>query len=178
MKKNISLATSVARITAVVIAVAMLIYAIYQYVVMPDMTIAQLFVGHLWHVIVLGVLTYFVLQVMLKKKVVEPVQQLYVKFYGISRGDYEPINIESNIREIQDIAESINLILLKKEKRPSEPLLLKLRNFGGTLRVLIRKLSDTLDDADRTMLMHIISETEDLIVKLEHTNKTDHKDVG
>lgn len=167
MKKQISLAASVAWISAFVIVAAMLVYAIFQYFTMPDMPLWRLLVEHTWHVLVLGGLSYGVLQFLLHKKVVEPMRQLYVKLYRISRGDGSEITVKTNIREVQNIAESVNLMLAQLDRTSHEPWVGKLRANAGILRALSGKEPGALDNPDREMLVRTATELEELAVMFE-----------
>lgn len=111
---SVSLARAVAWTTGGVIAGAMLVYALYQYFTLPGVTLAELLISHGWHVLALAALTWGALEYVLHHKVVQPTRDLYVKLYAVTRGDYRPIHVRTNIREIRDIAESVDLLLKHK----------------------------------------------------------------
>ena len=167
MKRQISLAASVAWITALVIATAMLIYAVFQYVSVPDMTFWQLLVTHSWHVLALGGLTYVALHVLLHKQMIEPLQMLYIKLYAVARGDNERITVKTNIREIQDMASSINLMLEQLQRTSHEPWVNKLRTSGDVLRAMSEHATDTLNASETNMLARTAAELDELAMALE-----------
>lgn len=106
-----SLARMVAGITGWIIGGAMFIYALFQYATTPDIAVSRLLLSHGWHVAALALLTWGVLHVVLYRKVVLPTRDLYVKLYAVTCGDFRPVEVDTNIREILDIAESVNLML-------------------------------------------------------------------
>jgi len=118
MKKKfrMSLAFAVALLTAVTIAVAMGVYAVIQYYTMPNYTVLGLIAEHGWHVVVLGILSYIVFYTVFYYMVVRPVTKIYLKCYSITKGDYSKLELKSRIKEIQDVADGINIIIWRFEK--------------------------------------------------------------
>lgn len=155
----------------------MLIYAFFQYRTMPDVPFWKILIGHSWHVLVIGALTYGTLNVLLHRKVVQPVRDLYVKLYGISQGDNAPVHIDTNIREIQDIAESINLMLSQFDRTSHEPWVGTLRDRGGALKELSKREAVPLQSSDKEMLARTASELGELASVLERFEaKVQHLD--
>ena len=109
-KFRISLALNIALQTAFVTASAMAVYALFQYLTMPEYTVFGLFLEHSWHVLVLGVLTYAVLYFVLHRQIIKPINDIYVKCYAITKGDHSKIETNSKIIEIQTIVDGINMM--------------------------------------------------------------------
>jgi hypothetical protein len=122
MKKKLkmSLALAVAILTAVTIAVAMGLYAVIQYYTMPDYTVIGLIAEHGWHVVVLGIFSYIVFYAVFYYMVVRPVTKIYLKCYSITKGNYSKLELKSKIKEIQDVADGINMIIWRYEKDKEE----------------------------------------------------------
>lgn len=126
---------------AAVIAAGMGVYAGFQYFLGREHTVIGLIVQHGWHVLVLGVLIYLALYVVLLRKIVRPLQSLFLKLYAIAGGDLRPASIESNILEIQGIADGINLMLARIGRSAPGVSLSELANVASELRSLARSYS-------------------------------------
>ncbi|MBI4583544.1 MAG: hypothetical protein HY717_05940 [Planctomycetes bacterium] len=73
-----SLSFVVALWTAIAIALSMGIYAVLQYFLVPNVTLSELLLNHLWHVLVLGSVIYLFLWLILKNVLLRPLQQIYL----------------------------------------------------------------------------------------------------
>jgi len=161
--KNISLSMAISLYTASVIALGMAFYAVYQYFSMPGMTVLGLVIEHGWHVIVLGIIIYLTLYAILNKKVVQPLVSLYVKIYAITKGDFSPVVVDSNILEIQEMAEGITFLLNEIKKSVPKISLLKLSRCVQELRSIARQEADTSEHEIQERLAaiaNIIDKTE------------------
>ena len=118
-KKDRPLALMIAVYTGASMVGAMAVYAVFQYFFGSGHTVVDLALAHLSHVVVIGALTYAVLYVVLLKKVVRPIDELSLKLYAVGKGDLSPASIASNIAEIRQIADGINLMLAKMEEGPA-----------------------------------------------------------
>jgi hypothetical protein len=105
-----SLSLIVALWTAGIIVIAMTAYAIWQYYTHPGISVGELIQNHLWHVLVLGAVIYASLWACFRRLLVQPLNRIYIHLYAVGKGQLEPLEIESNIREIQTIVEGINLM--------------------------------------------------------------------
>ena len=97
--------------TAVAIAASMAFYAILQHELHPELTARELLLRHMWHVLALGGVTYLTLWLVFRRFLWRPLNQVFLHLYGVSKGHLEPLRLQSNIREIATIAESINLMI-------------------------------------------------------------------
>lgn len=122
-------------------------------------------IGHGWHVIVLGIIIYVTLYAVLNKKVAQPLQDLYVKIYAITKGDFNPVSINSNIMEIQEMGDGISFLLKEIKKSVPKISLVALSHSAHDLRS-IAKEHDALTDEERNRLMAIantISKMEEVL---------------
>jgi methyl-accepting chemotaxis protein len=113
---RIPLSLLVALLTAVVTAVAMTAYAVFQYFNQSHggadpHSVVGLALEHGWHVLALGAATYVVLFIVLDRVVAQPIRALYVKLYAVARGDLTPTDVHSRVAEIQEVADGINMML-------------------------------------------------------------------
>ena len=169
-KRKNSLASIVAGYSALVIALGMAVYAVHQYIATPGETILGLVLKHSWHVLVLGVLIYATLYAILYKTVVRPIRDLYLKLYAITRGDLSSLEIDSNIVEISEIAEGVQLLLDEMDRSVPDLSLTALSNRTGKIRS-IAKESDALDMSAKDFLMNLANEIEELVRELSMTNR-------
>lgn len=169
-KRKISLASVVAGYSALVIALGMAVYAVYQYTATPGETILGLVFEHSWHVLVLGVLIYATLYAILYKTVVRPIHDLYLKLYAITRGDLSSLDIDSNIVEISEIAEGVQLLLDEMDRSVPDMSLTAFSNRTQKIRS-VAKESDALDMSAKDFLMNLSNEIEEVVRELSMTNR-------
>lgn len=174
-KREISLAFVVAVYTALVIALGMAVYAIYQYFVFPNETILGLVLEHSWHVVVLGVLTYVTLCAVLYKKVVLPIRELYLKLYAITKGNLNSIAVDSNIKEIAEIAEGVELLVAETDNSIPGVSLAGLSEGAQKLRSLAKK-SNPLDESAKDILMNVASTIDESVRGLTAARRKVNKD--
>lgn len=169
-KREVSLASVVAGYSALVIALGMGIYAVYQYVAMPNRTVLGLILEHSSHVIVLGLLIYGTLYAVLYRKVVRPIRELYLKLYAITRGNLSSIEIDSNITEIAQIAEGVRILLEGMDRSVPKVSLTELSNRTQKIRS-IAKEPQALDTSEKDFLIHVANEIDDVVKELCLTNR-------
>jgi methyl-accepting chemotaxis protein len=138
-KHDWPLAVTIAVYTAAVMVAGMAVYAVFQYFLSPGHTVMGLAVEHLSHILVLGVLIYVMLYLVLHRKVVRPINTLSWKLYSFAGGDFRPTSIHSNIREINQIADGINIMLSKIDQARPEVSLDDLARGAGQLRDLVQR---------------------------------------
>jgi hypothetical protein len=173
-KREVSLASVVAGYSAAVIAFGMAIYGIYQYVAMPGKTVLGLILEHSLHVIVLGLLIYGTLYAVLYSKVVRPIRDLYLKLYAITRGNLSSIEIDSNIIEIAQIAEGVQILLDGMDHSVPKVSLTEISNRTQKIRS-IAKEPDALDTSDKEFLMNVANEIDEVVRELSLTKDTEHE---
>lgn len=160
-----SLSRMVAEEAALVIGGAMAVYAVFEYLFSPDRTVWGLVLEHGWHIAVLGLLSYGVLYLILVKKVVEPIRDLYVKFYAIAGGDFRPITMDTGIHEIQEIVDGVNLMLSKMQGSGDSAPWSELSAHARQLREVAKK-ADSADRATRETLMEIARRIDEAVTGL------------
>jgi nitrogen fixation/metabolism regulation signal transduction histidine kinase len=164
-KHDWPLAVTIAVYTAAVMVAGMAIYAVFQYFLSPGHTVMGLVLEHLLHVLVLGVLTYAMLYLVLHRKVVRPINELYWKLYSFAGGDFRPASIRSNVREINEIAEGINMMLAKIDRSRPEVSLDDLSHGASQLRDLARR-REVLDRPAREMLLEVAKEIDSAVAAI------------
>jgi signal transduction histidine kinase len=169
-KREVSLAAVVAGYSALVIALGMGVYAVYQYVETPNRTVLGLILEHSLHVIVLGLLIYGVLYAVLYKKVVRPIHDLYLKLYAITRGNLSSVRVDSNIVEISEIAEGVQVLLDGMDQSVPRISLAELSNRTQKIRS-IAKEPKALDTRSKDFLLNVANEIDDVVKELSFANK-------
>ena len=177
--RTVSLTALVTAITAAVIAVAMLAYAVIQYFMMPGMTVWRLAGEHTWHVMVLGALIYATLHVLLHKYVVDPVQQLYMTLYRVARGENELVSVTTRVRELRDIVGCVNMLLVKLShqlgtRSPREDNQVNgAESIAHGMRAAATKLSDHAAHPTREMLLGVANDLEEWAAALDGSVPSD-----
>ena len=110
------MASYVALVSALITAIGMGVYAVYQFYSHPGHTVTGLVLEHGWHVIVLGALTYLVSYLLFHFQIKRPISALWLKCYAMTKGYEENSNINSRIKEIQDIADAIDMLKIQLAK--------------------------------------------------------------
>ncbi len=164
-KRDWPLAVTIAVYTAAVMVVGMAIYGVFQYFLSPGHTVAGLVLEHFSHVLVLSVFTYAMLYLVLHRKVVKPINALYWKLYSFAGGDFRPASISSNVREINKIAEGINIMLAKIDNSRPEISLDDLSHGASQLRDLARR-PGILDTPAREILMDVAKEIDSAVTAI------------
>ena len=164
-KRKKSLAAIVAFYTALVLAATMAVYAVLQYFAEPDQTVKGLVIEHTMHVVLIGGFTYLVLYGVLHRKVVQPVRVLYMKLYKIARGDFNPIDEVSDVMEIQEIIDGINMMVSRMNQSTSEEFLIELSHHVGDLRSFAGG-SAGLDETARDELRSIATKIETTVAAM------------
>jgi len=164
-RRSRSLAFVVTLYTALVIALGMGAYGVYQYLVMPGQTVASLVLEHAWHVAVFAVVIYLALSLVLHGNVVRPVQQLNVKLYAITKGDLSPVSVASNVEEIQEIAGVVNFLLERIDAPVRGVSVADLAGSSKTLRAIAHG-SAALGDTDRNSLVDIAGRIDSMVSAL------------
>ncbi len=130
-KLQISIASYVALVSALITAIGMGVYAVYQFYSHPGHTVTGLMLEHGWHVVVLGFLTYMVSYIFFYFQIKRPISSLWLKCYAMTKGYEDNINVNSTIKEIQEIADAIDMLKAQLSKNKNEPIS-KQNDEGGT----------------------------------------------
>lgn len=116
LSKGISLSFCVAIWTALAIGLSMAVYALFQYFYLPGMSIKELVIHHLWHVVVLGAVIHLSCWLIFHYILIRPINQIYVHLYQLGKGQVENLTVVSSVKELQIIVEGINVMIWKMEK--------------------------------------------------------------
>lgn len=94
------------------VAVVMAAYAVLEYFVFqPGMTLKELVLRHLWHVLALGAVIHVTCWFVLRHLLVEPLNGIYLHLYAVGQGKLEPMKLDSQLHTIQSIVEGLNLMI-------------------------------------------------------------------
>lgn len=150
---GISLSLLVALWTAAAIAIAMGAYAVYQHFQLPETTLKNLFVHHLWHVLVLGVVIYVACWSAFRQFLLKPLNRIYVHLYGLGSGKMRKLDLHSSVRELQTIVHGINLMIWRLNQWMDADALTQtharineIKTISEQLRIENRTVADHLQD--------------------------------
>jgi hypothetical protein len=140
MSNTRSLSFVVATWTALAIGVSMALYAVVQYLFLPAIPIPELVVHHLWHTVALGFLIY-VLNLLVFRRVLMPsITKIRVHLYGVALGQVNELELDSDIAELQAIAEGVNAMIDRMRLAEGEAEK-KLQQRMGQIRFLVTQAS-------------------------------------
>jgi methyl-accepting chemotaxis protein len=140
-----SLSIQVSLCSILVIFIAMCVYSTVMYFVRGSrMEIVHELGNNLAMVFVLGCLIHLALHYTLRRLLMRPLEQLYVKMYAVTRGDFAPVALETDIQELQDIANGINMMAQRLQKLPGEQGL-------GHMQLDVTRLRHVADDEAHAM---------------------------
>lgn len=97
--------------TAAAITLSMTFYAVMQHQLHSDVTVVELVLQHLSHVLALGAVIYLTLWLSFRWFLWRPLMQIFMHLYGVGKGRLEPLRVNSRIRELTTIADGINLMI-------------------------------------------------------------------
>lgn len=151
--------------TAAAIALAMAGYAVFQFLLMPDLTVRELALRHLWHVIALGGVTYLACWLVFHRVLWKPLNGIYLHLYALGKGELEPLQVHTHIEELHTIADGINLLIWRISQERDANKLAEARSLVSETRALATQLNtgpgdsaervlrnlDTLDDRLQTL---------------------------
>jgi nitrate/nitrite-specific signal transduction histidine kinase len=154
-EKQRSLSLVVALWTAGAIALAMGVYATFQYFTVPERTLLELVMEHLWHVLVLGLLIYVLCWLVFRIILLRPLNQIYMHLYGVGTGRLEPLQLSTRIRELQTIAEGVNVMIRRMGQGYDPEAIEHCRNALASLRKSLKKLSPSNRETATEMLQEL-----------------------
>lgn len=96
---------------AVAIAASMAAYAAFEYQNTPSLTLSDMVVQHLGHVLVLGSVIYLLCWCVFYFVLLRPLNRIYWHLYTIGAGQLKNLELDSNVREIRTIVDGVNLML-------------------------------------------------------------------
>lgn len=106
-----TLGQHVAAWTAFSLLVAMVSYGTFQHVREPNLLWSELFLDHLTHVLVMGVLLYGVLWWGIKRTVIAPVREIAAHLYRVGAGNVDELELVCSVTELQYMVSSVNLMI-------------------------------------------------------------------
>jgi len=151
MKVKTSLSFVVTVWMAVAIAVSMLGYAVVEQQTMPGASLRELLVEHLWHVLGLGAVIYLMCWAVFYFVLLRPVNRIYLHLYSIGAGQREPLQLDSNVREIRTIVDGVNLMLARFKQSANAQALELAQSRLAEIRRMTHHLAAT--DQEHTQLL-------------------------
>lgn len=163
-----SLSFVVAFWTAVAIAVAMAGYAVVQLVLSPELTVRELVLRHLWHVLALGAVIHLACWLVFRHVLWKPLNGIYLHLYALGKGELEPLQVDTRIEELHIIAEGINLLIWRlSQHRDAETL-----SEAQAILVQTRFLATTLTSGHSDSAERVVQYLDTLEESLQSLAKT------
>ena len=156
-----SLSIQVSLCSILVIFIAMCSYSVAMYFVRGSrMEIVNELGNNLAMVFVLGCLIHLALHYTLRRLLMRPLEQLYVKMYAVTKGDFTPVVLETDIQELQDIANGINMMAQRLQKLPGDQGLAKMQLDVEQLRLLADNEEHAMAEESREYLRELAARIE------------------
>lgn len=133
---------------AIVIALAMGVYGVWQYFSNPGITVRELARHHLWHVVVLGGVIHLSLWACLHCLLIRPLNQIYLHLYNLGGGRVQKLNINTSVAEVQTIMDGINLMIWRLDQWMDIDSLRNMFKQTEEISALAAKLDGNADIAD------------------------------
>lgn len=139
--KRWGLATIVVLWTAGAIAAAMAVYACHEYATAatPEPPL-DLLRRHAGHVLALSAVTYGVVCIGFGSVLLKPIREIAAHLYRIGSGRVRPLLLHSRVRELQAIADGVNLMVQRMELSMGFHAIDHVQEELETLRSLARAL--------------------------------------
>ena len=102
----------------------------------------DLFLQHLWHVVLLAGVIHLVCWLVLRRLLGQPLNQIYLHLYAVGKGHLDSIHISSNIREIRSISEGINLMVWRMRQISELKALANSRQEIRTIKKQMHRLAE------------------------------------
>lgn len=143
------LASVIALRLALTLAAAMLVYAVLERVLNPEVAWSKLALEHGLHVVVLGFLVYAVLLVGFDRVVGGPLRRIHAHLYKVATGRLELLHLAAPVREIAEMEASVNLMVrrMRLGVGDADP-----RRIAVALRDLGARLHDRAPAASEAMV--------------------------
>lgn len=162
MKTTRSLSFFVTVWMAAAIAVSMAAYAVYERTTMPGLSLRELAVQHLGHVLGLGAMIYVLCWGVFYFVLLRPLNRIYLHLYTIGAGRLTTLELGSNVREIRTIVDGVNLMLSRLKQSADNNAMELAQARVAEIRDLARQLTtpdhehvttllDKLADLERTL---------------------------
>lgn len=141
--KEYSLAFVVDMWLGVAAVAAMTICGIVQYLRYPDQNLGFLLSHHVQELLLLGFVFWGVSWIVFRIALVSPLQEVFRHLYRIGGGDRSPVKIRTQVREIRNIAESINVMLWRLDELSEDDKLSRSHDITTEARALLDEISNT-----------------------------------
>ena len=140
MSRTWSLAGVAAACAAATNILAMAAYGAYEYATGMETSVSGLVIEHLGHVLVLAAVGYAGAWLVMRRLVVEPIRRADTHLYRIGAGDLHPLELHTNLRELQSLVHGVNLMLERMRLGFDAVALQKAEHDVAELQVISRAL--------------------------------------
>merc|ERR1711916_176526 len=104
-----------------------------------------------------GAVIHLMLGQLFKHHLIKPINKMYWHLYQIGKGNMDKLSVDSNIRELNTIAEGINMMTWRMSKWINVSVFEKARKEIGELKELTTSLKMAKDDIAEAMEERILS---------------------
>ena len=163
--RKISLGWLVALLSAVIVGSFMILHDAFLGNLDAAGGLLQRLLSHGWHVVLYFAIVFPLMNAILQKLLVHPVQKLYLQLYALSKGEIAALVVHSRIAEIQAIEEGINMIIDRLPSYPDESQLETISREVQLLRVTADQLHQGAEPDCRNVLLETVGRIDILVAE-------------
>ena len=149
---------------------AMAVCVLLQYLRSPDPALGFLLTHHIQDLLTLGVVFWAVSWLVLRIALVSPLRDIFAHLYRIGGGDRTPIKMRIKVREIQSIAESINVMLWRLNELSEDDRLRQSHNMASEALALLDQILE--DPSESPQELHDLLEQLQMVLRQAVQNHT------
>lgn len=126
----------------------MTVWGVGELLVDPNAAALPLFAAHASHVVLLGATIYFVVLVVFRRLVFEPIRRVNRHLYGIATGHVARLTLRTSVAEVADLVRGVELMVerMHQASPTAEELAVQLAVLRGTVADLRRSGLEPLAD--------------------------------
>ena len=143
--------------TALIIAVCMGVYGVFQFYQMPEMSVRELVLRHMWHVLVLGAIIHLFCWFILHWLLIRPINQIYIHLYQLGAGQLKSIEVDTSVIELRTIINGMNLMIWRMKKWLDSDAMYKARTQIEEIRLIATQLRMENEDIADALLRRVES---------------------
>jgi len=155
--KRCSLAAVCALWTGIVLATSTAVFTLNEYLSPAPMRASDLLREDAWRVVAATALVYLVLWTVIRRVVLRPIHDIDAHLYRVGLGRLEPLVLHSHVRELQAIADGVNLMVRRMEMDLEPHALEDCQRCIDELRTIAHALPSRLCDDEAEELLRCAS---------------------
>ncbi|MAI30865.1 hypothetical protein OAF99_00425 [Akkermansiaceae bacterium] len=113
-----SLTWIVTKASLISVALGMTGYSVFEFIASGEIDGGEFATHHLLPVFIIGLVVWLALHWLLQAKLVSPIQEINEHLYHLGLGRLAPLQLVSDVREVESIVEGVNSLTSQLKKAP------------------------------------------------------------